>query len=854
MIISVHQALFGEYNRGHGLLTSSLPDSALRSTVPLVTDLPGSAIPPNLQWEPYLRGYVAGRYYVFSKTFPDPSASRPGMVFTHVLLVDRTEIFQINRLDEILPLLTEKIDKSSSVHSLQISITETAPPKIVPPGYGKVVNTLLTNPQRTVIWVGDKGFTQIIEALWTNLWPDAREKFSFRISFAPQDLQDNPPTIVCVPEALASRWSHEPVVRITDEYTPNPSNEMYLAEAFLMGLTEAEPLREFQRKLNAFLPELTTLRMLARSLSHGQEIENGTDSVDHVRDLVRSLAKLAPSSSDGMTIKQKAITRLQALTSQGTASDIRAFRNITLTQYPNASTFFSETISAWMHHRLIVESDREPKAVAELMALALSDSSDDWTKTIKSNLDIKFGHWNEQTARMVWQWWGQRPSLVQQLEEYMPERAGIEQSLINQCPRELPAQLGEALLALSQNRKWFSLHGVICLGLYPPLVAIKQHLEFDRSPSFEDALRQLVKRLDTKTVLDTALNIGENRLLRLAGEMCAKEPSFLAELNLNSREWRIIWYESILMSKNPWKGISDPPTLMNSVLLRVLERLPVESNLLEKLGQTVYGDLTDHSERANIWKHMSATVAAPFLEQTSEGWLRRLNSGVQLDPTIEQPLKNAISDPARLARHFQSNQSNLLAFALRMFHTFTELRESQLLDLYLNSPSLSRSSVTQVDAYQLGQLIKQRKWRMAATKVYQLVQWNRLNQFSDALRECYELLSWWDQGALYLSGLLPEYKLGDDDWWMRFIELTIELYAAGPNEQELWKRSGGDKSIIRMSGSGREIWQDVTRKLRYGGGGDKISTNRILEEMLKDFPNNQNLRLLKQLFEKNGQY
>ncbi len=76
---------------------------------------------------------------------------------------------------------------------------------------------------------------------------------------------------------------------------------------------------------------------------------------------------------------------------------------------------------------------------------------------------------------------------------------------------------------------------------------------------------------------------------------------------------------------------------------------------------------------------MAPTVSATFLEQTAEVWLRRLNSIVQLETTVEQPLKAAILDSARLERHFQINQSDLLSFTLKLFYTFSELRESHLL-------------------------------------------------------------------------------------------------------------------------------------------------------------------------------
>ncbi|HRW98597.1 MAG TPA: hypothetical protein P5280_03865, partial [Cyclobacteriaceae bacterium] len=572
-------------------------------------------------------------------------------------------------------------------------------------------------------------------------------------------------------------------------------------------------MREFQNNLNAFSPDLTTLRILGRSLQHLQQVQRGVQDVNLVRELVRSLAKLSPSPNDGVDVKQMAITQLQELTGQGSASDIRAIRNIILKPYPNTSSFFTETIVSWMNRRLLIESDRDPNTVAQTLESAFSESNSEWGQAVNANLATWLNNWNEKTASAVWQWWQQSPSLVQQLKKYLPDHPLVEQNLVTKCPSRLSSSLGEMVITLSQEQKWLSLHAVTHLALFSPLVAIKKHLEFDQSPTFEDAIHEMARRVESKTLLDAALDIGEHRLLCLAGSICAKESNFLAELDLNIREWRIIWYESMLVSRNPWQGINDPLTTMNSVLSRVLQQLPVENNLLEQLGQTKYGDLTEHLERSKIWQFMPSTVAAPFLEQTAEGWLQRLSTKAQQDTFIEQPLRNAILDSGRLAKHFQKNQISLLSFSMRLFFTFPELGEVQLDRYCLNSLDLPQVNISQLDAYQLGQLIKHRRWKAAATKVYRLVQWKRISQLNDALRECYELLSWFDQGHLYLSGLLPEFKRSDNDWWMSFSELATELYPNGPNEQEFWTRVGGDKSILKISGSGRENWQDAARKL-----------------------------------------
>jgi metacaspase-1 len=81
--------------------------------------------------------------------------------------------------------------------------------------------------------------------------------------------------------------------------------------------------------------------------------------------------------------------------------------------------------------------------------------------------------------------------------------------------------------------------------------------------------------------------------------------------------------------------------------------------------------------------------------------------------------------------------------------------------------------------------------------------------------------------------------------WRQLEEIMADLYPAGPLDQEIWARAGGDVSRLSLSGTGRAIWFAALRTLRQGGGGQNISKDSLLLTALEDFPHHPELQALK---------
>jgi adenosylhomocysteine nucleosidase len=75
----------------------------------------------------------------------------------------------------------------------------------------------------------------------------------------------------------------------------------------------------------------------------------------------------------------------------------------------------------------------------------------------------------------------------------------------------------------------------------------------------------------------------------------------------------------------------------------------------------------------------------------------------------------------------------------------------------------------------------------------------------------------------------------------KLVNVLVELYPQGPEQDDIWKRAGGDISILVNSSSRKSQWFNAVEKLALGGGGKSISVESLINEVKDDYPNAVNL-------------
>nr|WP_246654194.1 effector-associated domain EAD1-containing protein [Azospirillum formosense] len=98
-----------------------------------------------------------------------------------------------------------------------------------------------------------------------------------------------------------------------------------------------------------------------------------------------------------------------------------------------------------------------------------------------------------------------------------------------------------------------------------------------------------------------------------------------------------------------------------------------------------------------------------------------------------------------------------------------------------------------------------------------------------------------DRGGAKSAAPAPAPHAPADDW-KRIKDILVDLCPAGPQDQEIWARAGGDLSRLRLTGRGRVDWFAALRALRQGGGGARISADALIRAGLDDFPHYQDLQ------------
>ena len=84
---------------------------------------------------------------------------------------------------------------------------------------------------------------------------------------------------------------------------------------------------------------------------------------------------------------------------------------------------------------------------------------------------------------------------------------------------------------------------------------------------------------------------------------------------------------------------------------------------------------------------------------------------------------------------------------------------------------------------------------------------------------------------------VPESVSGvESDIWSRLGKILPDLYPAGPMDQEVWARAGGDPSRLHLYDTGRIAWFKALRTLRRGGGGENIRRESLIGSALEDYP------------------
>lgn len=814
--MQIEQALYGDQRGAHSLLTTS-GDEAVSAEIVNRLDLPDTA-PPGVEWSPFLRGFPYEDRFVLSRTFHDIRASRGGMVLSHALIAPLDEVVESPDLGSLLSLLAASHLQRPNVKTVQVDLAEQQVRQAM--DLVETADALVESGRLPVVRLGHVGFDDLVIALWHHLLPEIRRSFAFRLSFDPRDLVETPtPALVCTPSEMAARWSEYSVIRL-DARRETGS----FAAAILSGDEKAGPLIEFMNEMGVKPTAFSDLRLVEQAY----RFHIGVPTLDQRVGVARLIEKLSPDSDVGKGGKDVVVRRLCDVLSAARTEEILRLRNLELSAFPINERVW-KALESWVAENSYAQ-DQDVEILSVVEDAMTSDAAvQKWRTAVLDGLAVAASSPRTFFARAFWRWLQIRPEIAAAVFRHIPVESKVEERLAAATPRNLDEGAAATITELALFRGWLRLHGAVLSSSCSTSDAARRQVLVDTDPLCLEGLRSALRNAKPAEIVGCAIEIGDPRLSRLAGEVVAKDPRLLAEVDLTPIKAQAIWREALTINSESWRGPTDPMTAFRSILDRLLDGGETDASLIEQLSNTPVADLGTYPRRLEIWSCIKGVALQNLLATTAKGWLRTAASvGIPFVP--DNDLQTAILEDDEFDHTLDTLIPNAVSTAVRIVAALDRYGEGRFLCLIERALSCTAVLAT-ADAKVIGSLLVQNRWRGAVASLVVQYRSGRTD-IGPALRECYDLLDFWDRITLLLSPISAKEK------WKGFEELAVELYPGGPDEAGLWERAGGDNADLSTREEGRERWRKAIRNTRNGKG---PSPSALLSAMMEDFPNNERI-------------
>ena len=189
-LITVNQCLFG-YDDGHRLLSSSSRlSSDAHSLLLLLSDLvPGIKL---TEIESYWTGVPLRdeKQYALMRTWPAKEMSRPGCVWTHVILVSFADVARIVDLSVLQDITTRPIVPGHyENYGCVITLNPGLISQVVDSGIGysvspadafRLIRAIYSDRRKPDVEANSGELDEALFAIWSQQWPRLRRSFAFR--------------------------------------------------------------------------------------------------------------------------------------------------------------------------------------------------------------------------------------------------------------------------------------------------------------------------------------------------------------------------------------------------------------------------------------------------------------------------------------------------------------------------------------------------------------------------------------------------------------------------------------------------------------------------------------------------
>ena len=841
--IVIDQAFYGEINHSHGCLYSTVENDELKAFLTGFTDRP-SSLPAGIIMRPYYSAIRHGKYYIFTVTFPDTTAKRAGMVFTHALIVNTEDILYLNNLEALFEHFYDTIPvEKTSLEKLVFTSSSVKVNKIqmVFPTYVLQAVTELTNGNLPILFCGEPtSFIKLVTSIWGGLPPSFRMKIAYTASFTTTNI-DTSKTILYFQKNLEDSLRNiEFISDIKDEQLePNSTIEKYI----LIPNTD-DHFDIFLKELNVALDNWNILQSCAKAYEGYQtytELSN-----DALKQLMRQLAKISPDKNDGRLIKTKIISEIKQRLDSGKENNLKSLKNLPLDKFDSGENILSSSVETFVNVEFSKKDYFDDGLISEVSILSYKEIQPNWWhNAIKKALINTIKKENPTAIQNIWKLLIlSEESLYATLSNF-PEERKYEYLLIKYILRNIPQHIAKSFAQAIQKRKWILIHAHLLQKYLSSKEAVKQQLSLEKSlgiNSFEGSLH-IVKELTDTELLSLAIDTTEDFFIDEYVKRSVKNSTLLNELILGNQTWLLIWAKTLKITNNLEYGVLHLSEKIEQLLSYITKGREIPVEIIELVAKSRYADISGLKNRPDIWKHLSAGVKNLFLEATANGLVKCISSK-GLTRFIEPELMNYISGDKYMTSLLKAYRSDINT-VLVVYENISNLKDSFLADYIKFFPN----NLYDVQSAHLGDLVLSKRFYLSARQIFEKAKYN--HSFRIALTKCQSIagLGFWDK---LIWGKLFGETVSIDSVYSALIEFAVDLYDKGPEDNDIWKRAGGKVSKLHDYKTREENWRTAINLLRNGGGGKDISVKSLINEMLEDHPNNSELKEIKKYFKQNN--
>ena len=839
--IIVHQAFYGEVNRrSHGCVFSTVKEAELNTFLTGFTDRP-SAIPAGIVMQSYYSAIAHGKYYVFTLTFPDHTAQRAGMVFTHVLIIAIDDIEYVNNLDYLISHFCKKIPENKTLIKeliIPISALEAKETLNTFPEYVMQGARELANGKLPMLFCGEsESFIRLMTSVWAGIPYSFRTKMSFTAGFSTANM-DTSKTVIHFQKNLQDSLRNSEFI---SDMATNLIEVNSTVEKYILTPLSDNQFDVFIKDLNVDLKDWSILQLCAKAYEGYQNYSQLSN--DALKQLIRQLAKISPNKNEGKSIKEKVISELKLRIDLAQETNLKSLKNLPLDAFDSGEDVVADSVNSFAETELTKLHGFNDELMSEVIILSHNETQANWWHTaIKSALENSIKAEHVTGIQNIWKLLIRSEDSLPATLSFFPKDQKYQHLLIKHMPQNIPQNIAENFAKAIQKREWILLHAHLIRIYLHPKEALKKQLFLEQKltlDSFEGS-KLIAKGTTGDDILFLAMDTKEKFYIAEYAGRSIKEPTLLNGLDVRNQIWLSIWANALIETNDLKHGILNLSEKVEHILNDISEGMQAPDEIIHQIANSKYADISDLKNRADLWKYLTPNIKEIFLEATSNGLVKNICSKGLAGITIEQELMNYISSDKYMTSVLKTYRSDMNTI-LGVYENIANLKDSFLADYIKYYPN----KLNNVQSTRLGDLVFAKRFPLSARQIFEKAKHN--DGFKIALTKCQSIadIGFWDR--LVWRGLIGQ-TVSEDSVYTELIRISVKLYDKGPEDNDIWKRAGGEISKLHNHKTREENWRNAISLLRNGGGGKKISVKSLIEEMMEDHPKNTELKEIKKYF------